>query len=137
MNENRMIDALSNYLSAQVVAVRLAQPGNPMTSCLRCARDLLSTANEALARGDLAAVAQPLREAITEWPHEGEAKAMTGELARLVKLGQVPNIAYWLGIATRRVGGSPIPASIPLTPCDHCPPLQQRLVAGQYLGQNA
>ena len=95
-------------------------------TCPNCARDLLSTAHEALVRGDLAAVAQPLREAITEWTHAGEARTLSGELARLVKLGQAPNIAYWLEIATRRAGGTSPPMSdITPTPCGHCPPVSQ------------
>jgi hypothetical protein len=88
---------------------------------MNCASDLLRSAQDALVRGDLAAVAQPLREAITEWDHPGEARAMTGELARLEKLGRVPDIAYWLGIATRRAGGSPPPATVQHVPCSHCP----------------
>ncbi len=94
-------------------------------TCPRCARDLLAIALDAQARGDTAAIAQPLREAITEWADPLEARHMSQELARWEKLGQPPDIRYWLGIAARRVDGE-LPVStavpnLPPTPCRSCP----------------
>jgi hypothetical protein len=98
-------------------------------TCPRCARDLLLIANDAIARGDLISAIQPIREAITEWDHPGEAQALTGEMKRLERYGTVPSIGYWLIIAERRLNGPTIPhsAATPNTqtfapvPCGHCP----------------
>lgn len=95
-------------------------------TCPRCARDLLILAMEAQARGDTAVIAQPLREAITEWEHDGEARALTGELRRWETLGQPPNLRYWLIVAERRLAGVPLLDSAavaldPARPCWSCP----------------
>lgn len=95
--------------------------------CPRCARDLLALALDAQDRGDGTAIAQPLREAITEWEHEGEARALTGELRRWELLDQPPNLRYWLAIASRRIDGVPIlddraVVLDPARPCGSCPP---------------
>lgn len=93
-------------------------------TCPRCARDLLILARDALQRGDLDAAVQPIREAITEWEHPGEARALTGVLRRLEALREVPDIAYWLMVAERRLAGPLVSTAVtldPARPCGACP----------------
>ena len=100
-------------------------------TCPRCARDLLALAIDAQARGDTAAIAQPIREAITEWEHEGEARALTGMLARWLRLDEPPDIRYWLIVANRRLEGPPLIEHVGTVnvqtyapkPCGSCPQL--------------